>query len=154
MEIKSKEISVIPIEQVRENPKNRNQHSQEQIERLAKTIQATGFRNPLIISNQTGTLVSGHGRLAALKMIGATTVPVIYQDFETPEDEYTFGIADNALNAWSELDFSGINLDLAEMGPFDLNLLGIQDFKLDVAETEKEAKPKQPKFCPHCQGEL
>lgn len=136
MEIKSKEIKIIPVSDVVPNPKNRNNHSDDQIDRLAKIIQYQGFRSPLIISNQSGQLVSGHGRLLAAKKLGLESVPVIYQDFENSDQEYAAMVSENSIASWAELDLAGINLDLEELGPFDIDLLGIKNFHVDVAEIE------------------
>jgi len=72
-------------------------------------------------------------------------VPVSYQDYDSEEAEYADLIADNALAMWSELDYSEMNADIAELGPFDLDMLGSKSFKVDVAE--KETKERK---CPHC----
>ena len=61
--------------------------------------------------------------------------PVVYQDFENEEAEYAFLQADNAIALWAELDFSGINSDIADLGPdFDIDMLGIKNFTIDVSE--------------------
>lgn len=83
MEIKSESIKMVDINSIIPNPKNANRHSIEQIERLAKLIKYQGFRNPLIVSNRTGLLASGHGRLEAAKLLNMTKIPVIYQDFSS-----------------------------------------------------------------------
>jgi len=76
--------------------------------------------------------------MAALKM-GLKEVPVSYQDYESDEQEYADVQADNAIASWSELDLSGINLDIQDLGPdFDIDLLGIKNFTIDVAEKEGE----------------
>jgi len=99
--------------------------------------------------------------LAAAKKMKIKQVPVKYQDFDSDEQEYAFGISDNSISAWAELDLSGINLDIVDLGPeLDLNLLGIKDFVLDMAEKEEDPEPE--KFmvspllieCPHCEKEF
>ncbi|MBK7380574.1 MAG: site-specific DNA-methyltransferase [Ignavibacteriales bacterium] len=137
MIIQSKDIQIVPIDKIIPNEKNRNRHPDLQIDRLAKIISINGFRNPLVVSNQSGKLVVGHGRLLAAKKLGMKTVPVIFQDFDSPELEYAHAIADNSLQTWSELDLSGINSDLGDLGPdFDIDLLGIKDFTIDVADKD------------------
>lgn len=138
MEIKidPKKLVLLPIGELKPNPKNRNKHPREQIERLKKLIQYQGFRQPIIVSNRSGLMVVGHGRLEAAKELGMTHVPVIFQDFESEEQEYAFSISDNAVASWSELDLSGINMDIPDLGPdFDLELLGMKDFELVPPET-------------------
>lgn len=157
-DIRSREIIIIPIDEIVPNPKNRNTHSKEQIERLCEIIRYQGFRIPLIVSNRSGLLVSGHGRLAAARKLGLETLPVIYQDFENEEQEYTAGISDNAIASWAELDLSGINTDIGELGPFDIDMLGMTQFSV-VPEFEPGSLEDQGKLdekkpivaqCPNC----
>lgn len=154
IEIQSKDIKLVPIDQIKANPANRNSHSSEQIDRLAKIIQYQGFRNPLIVSNRTGLVVAGHGRLMAAQKLGLTELPVMYQDFKDSDAEYAAMVSDNAIASWSELDLAGINADMADLGPMDLELMGLPDFKVDPAELPTEPKQKKPKLCDKCQGEI
>jgi len=141
MDIKSKEIKIVPIGEIKPNPNNRNKHGQDQVDRLVEIIKYQGFRSPLVVSNLSGLLVHGHGRLLAAQRLGLQNVPVIYQDFSDDAQEYASMVSDNAISGWSVLDFSGINFDLPELGPdFDLNMLGIKDFNLDVSEKLEETK--------------
>ena len=71
---------------LKEHPKNRNTHTRNQIKRLAKLIQDQGFRVPIIVSELSGFIVAGHGRLVAAKRLKLENVPVIYQSFDN-EDE-------------------------------------------------------------------
>lgn len=147
MEIKSKEIALVPVSEIKQNPKNRNIHSKSQIKRLEKLIREHGFREPLIVSKRSGLLVAGHGRLEAAKNVGLNTVPVVFQEFDSYEQEYAFGISTNAIQSWSELDFKSMNMDLAELQPFDVELLGLRDFVVEPAD--KLPKEKQ-NTCPAC----
>jgi hypothetical protein len=142
--------------ELKDHPQNRNKHGQDQIERLAELYKGHGIRHPIIVSNKTGFIVAGHGRKLAAIRAGIEAMPVVYQDFESPEMEYAFIQSDNAIATWSELDISSINKDLENLGPdFDLDLLGIKNFVLDVSEKgfdpslDIEADVKH-KVCPHC----
>ena len=53
------------------NPRNPNKHPKEQITALAKIIKCQGWRHPIVVSNRSGFVVKGHGRLLAAKEIGA-----------------------------------------------------------------------------------
>lgn len=127
------ELKWVKIKDVKPNPHNRNKHPKEQIERLSQIITYQGWRHPLIISNQSGMLVVGHGRLEAAKKLKLKEVPVVYQDFKDPEQEYAFGISDNAIALWAELDLSNIHTDLESLDALKLNLdmLGLKDFRFE-----------------------
>jgi hypothetical protein len=139
MKIKSKEISIVDIDLLIENPKNNNNHPREQIERLAKLIKNTGFRNPLVVSNRSGFVLCGHGRIAAAKMAGLKELPIIKQDFKDEAEEYAYMTADNAIASWAKLDLSKVNTEMLDLGPnFDIDLLGIEKFVIEPAEKMKD----------------
>jgi DNA modification methylase len=129
------EVTQVDTASLKPNPKNPNKHTLQQIDRLAKIIQYQGFRQPIVVSNQSGFVIVGHGRLEAAKALGLDVVPVSYQDFIDSDQEYAFMVADNAIASWAELDLSQINTDLADFSPdFDLDQLGLDGFVLEPAE--------------------
>ncbi len=139
MKIHCAHDELIDPKSLKQHPKNRNKHSKEQIDRLCKILEYQGWRYPIKVSKRSGLITSGHGRLMAALKMGLTEVPVCYQDYDSDEQEYADLQADNAIASWSELDLSGINLDIQDLGPdFDIDLLGIKNFTIDVAEKEGE----------------
>lgn len=144
MQIHCKYDELINPSKLKNHPKNRNKHGQDQIERLAELYKYHGIRHPIIVSKLSKCIVAGHGRKLAAIRAGIKEMPVVYQDFESSESEYAFIQADNAIALWAELDMSGINSDIGDLGPdFDINMLGIQDFTLDVAEKDFEGDPDE-----------
>lgn len=128
---------LVPIGDLRPHPKNRNKHPKEQVERLAKILDYQGIRYPAKVSNLSGCITSGHGRIEAAKLNGWTEFPVNFQDYDDEAQEYADVQADNAIASWAELDFSRINADVGDLGPdFDIDLLGIKNFEIDVADKE------------------
>ena len=140
-DIKSKNIELVDIDSIIPNPKNANRHSIEQIKRLEKLIKYQGFRNPLIVSNRTGFLVVGHGRLEAAKNLGMNKVPVIYQDFKDEAQEYAYLISDNEIARWAELDMHSVYTELKEIEIDDVEMLGLEHFEIpdveDLIDDEK-----------------
>lgn len=129
------QIEYVKIEDIIPNPKNRNIHPVDQIKRLSDLIKFNGFRQPVIISKRSGLLVSGHARIQAAKKLGIHVIPAVFHEFKSEEEEYAFGISDNAIASWSELDLSNINIDISDLGPdFDIDLLGIKDFTIEFAD--------------------
>ena len=143
-EIHCKFDKLIPPAQLKDHPKNRNKHGQDQIDRLADIFKYQGIRHPIIVSKLSGFIVAGHGRKLAAILAGIKEFPVVYQDFENIDKEYAFLISDNAIALWAELDFSEINLDLKDLVPnLDIKMLGInsfgmENFKLDYFEKESQ----------------
>lgn len=151
------EVKLVSIKELTPRPGNRNHHGQDQIERLSEIYKYQGFRNPIIVSNQSGQIVCGTGRFLAALRAGLKTVPVIYQDYDSIEQEYAHHVADNSLSDWSQLDLAGINSDLPDLGPeFNIDHLGIKNFTLDMNDKdfdpdfEDEDEEKKKKSCPHC----
>lgn len=143
---------MVPVAELRPHPKNRNSHSDEQVARLAQIFEYQGVRHPIKVSLLSGYITSGHGRLMAAKKLGMQEFPVDFQEYESEEMEYGDLVADNSIALWSELDMAGINEDLIDLGPdFDIDLLGIDNFKLDL-NGDTAIEDKKEKFCPHCNG--
>ena len=133
---------LVKISDLKLHPKNRNTHPEHQIRRLAEILEYQGWRYPVKVSNQSGYVTAGHGRIEAAKLKGWTEVPVNYQDYDNEDQEYADLVADNAIASWAELDLSGVNADLADFDPsFDINLLGIENFSLDLPFDDKNKNP-------------
>lgn len=137
MKIRCLYDKMVKVGDLKPHPKNRNNHPDEQIQRLAQILEYQGFRYPIKVSKASGYITSGHGRLMAAKKLGMKEVPVNFQEYESEEQEYADIVADNSIASWSELDFSGINADIGDLGPdFDIDLLGIKNFEIEVADKE------------------
>ena len=113
---------IVPVGEVKPNPKNPNQHPEEQIELLAKIIRAQGWRAPVTVSTLSGLVVRGHGRLMAAIHAGLSHVPVDYQHYDSEEAETADLIADNRIAELAEID----NKMLAELfGGFDAEAIDV-----------------------------
>jgi len=133
MEIKSREISIVDVHELVSDPKNENKHSEKQLEVLQKVIKINGFREPLTVSNRSGYVICGNGRLEAAKRMGMIELPVIYQDFENEAEETRHRLADNEIARYAELDkdlmldnLKGLDIDLED---FDFEEIGLISFE-------------------------
>lgn len=143
------EGTITDVHKLIPHPKNPNTHSEDQIERLSKIIDFQGQRSPIVVSNQSGFIIAGHGRLQAMQKLGWDQVAVNYQDFESEAMEYAHLTADNAIGEWSSLDLSVINEELAELGPdLDIEMLGIENFEIEPLDRlpEKDEIPGDVEF--------
>lgn len=86
------------------HPQNNNQHPEEQIEVMKAVLRASGWRTPVIVSEKTGRIVSGHLRVQTAIQMGMDKIPVDMQVFESALDEVRHLTADNELARMAEFD--------------------------------------------------
>lgn len=123
---------LVDPEQLIPNPRNPNQHPQRQIELLAKIIKSEGWRTPITVSNQSGFVVRGHGRLQAALLLNCK-VPIDKQDYASEAEEWADLIADNRIAELAELDNDTLTKLMNELDglDFDMNLTGYTDKQID-----------------------
>jgi hypothetical protein len=144
MKINCEYAKIVPLSDLQPHPKNRNVHPVTQIVRLADLMKYYGWRKPIIVSNLSGYIVSGHGRARAAKLNGWIDAPVVYQDFDNSDDEYGFLTSDNAISEWSNIDLAGVNYDLQDIGPdFEIDMLGINGFEIEPADKNNDESGSQ-----------
>ena len=114
---------LLPLEKIIPNPKNPNNHPDSQVKLLAEIIKAQGWRQSITISNRSGFIVKGHGRLMAAKLIGTETAPVDYQNYATEAEEYADLTADNRIAELAEMDNTMLADILSEIDTGELPLI-------------------------------
>lgn len=103
---------------------------------LAEIMAFQGVRLPIVVSKRSGFMTHGHGRLLAAKLNGWTEFPVDDQAYANEAEEYADLISDNAIAELAEADPLQIQKLALKLGPdFDLNLLGIPEFKIIQPDT-------------------
>ena len=129
--------------------RNARTHSKKQIRQIAASIRQFGFTNPVLI-DEAGTILAGHGRVAAAKLLGMGKVPCLRIDHMSEDEKRAYVLADNklALNAgWDE------DLLAAELGAllsvdlhFEVGITGFSipeiDGILEAVEPEDLGDPK------------
>ena len=138
---------LVDVEKLVPNPKNNNKHPKKQIERLAKIIEFQGQRAPVVVSNRSGFIVKGHGRLEAIKLLGWKKCAVDYQDYETEAQEYADMIADNPIATWAEFDDEMLLKELENLD-IDTDMLGMVTLpnKLDEEDDTYTTKTEIPQY--------
>ena len=76
-------IELVNIADLRPYEKNAKRHPKEQVEKIAKSIEAFGFRQPIVVGVNNVVIV-GHGRIEAAKLLGLAQVPVTRADDLSP----------------------------------------------------------------------
>ena len=124
---------LVPVGELKPNPRNPNTHPQRQIELLAKNIRYFGWRRNICVSRLSGYIVAGHGRLMAAKHLGVEIVPVEYQDFASESDELAVLVADNRLAELAAVDLNELEKIASEWKAvdFDTILAGFEPADLE-----------------------
>lgn len=119
---------IVPLAELKPNPKNPNHHPEEQVELLARVIGSQGWRQPVKVSTRSGFIVSGHGRYEAAVLLDCP-VPVDFQDYATEADELADLLADNRIAEMAEMDNAMLREVFAglEASDFDIGLSGYTD---------------------------
>lgn len=132
-----------PVSELSGYSRNARQHSAEQIQALCRSLREFGFTNPILIDS-SGTIVAGHGRLEAAKIVGLTEVPTINLGHLTDAQRRAYAIADNKipLQASWDMDLLSAELKALELEDFDLSLTGFDSSELD--RLLKELQPPLP----------
>lgn len=141
---------MVAIDDVKPHPENPNVHPQDQVRKLANLIAAVGWRHPIVVSDFSGCIIAGHGRLAAAKMLGLDEVPVDYQPYKSRDEELTVLVSDNVIPELAEMDDDALAKLVKEIdaGEFSADDLGFSDKALDalLAELEEEVNPLVPEI--------
>lgn len=130
-------VQEVEIDRLKPYEKNTKIHSEEQVEKLCRSIEEFGFVNPVLIDSEMN-VIAGHGRLMAAKRLGMKKVPCLYVDGLSEKQRRAYIIADNRLGEYSEW-----NLELVAEEIGDLQLeeadIGFLEFQFDEpAEKEPE----------------
>ena len=90
------EVHYLPFSVLVDSTHNSRLHSKHQIRQIAASIQEFGFTNPILIDSKR-TIVCGHGRRAAARLLGIDQVPTIQLENLTQDQIRAYILADNKL---------------------------------------------------------
>lgn len=122
-----------PITAIRPYDRNPRIIPQAAVDAVARSIQAFGFRSPIIV-DRDGVILAGHTRYKAAQQLGLAEVPVVWQTDITDIQARGYRIADNKVAELSAWDRDALDLEvreLADLGDTDLDALGLADWELE-----------------------
>ena len=122
-----------PVDMLTPYANNARTHSKRQIRQIAESVRRFGFTNPVLVSDDN-TIIAGHGRVEAAKLIGMTEVPVRRLSHLSQDEVRAYILADNKLaeNAGWDRDLLAIEMQgLIELD-FDIELLGFSTTEIDL----------------------
>lgn len=121
-----------PLSSLKPSPRNARTHSKAQINQIAASIEEFGFTNPILI-DEAKTILAGHGRVEAAKLIGMTDVPIVRIEHMNETQKRAYVIADNqiALKAGWDEAILAIEFDALNSLDFDVTLTGFDMGDID-----------------------
>ncbi|MEQ9811517.1 MAG: site-specific DNA-methyltransferase [Azospirillaceae bacterium] len=108
--------------------RNSRSHSEAQIAQVAASMREWGWTNPVLVDEQ-GTIIAGHARVAAARLLGLTEAPVMVARGWSEAQKSAYVIADNklALNASWDDALLASELQTLQQADFALGLTGFDD---------------------------
>lgn len=111
-------IELVPTVSLRPAHRNARTHSKRQIGKIADSIRAFGFLNPVLVDSEYRT-VADHGRVAAALQLGIDRVPVLVISHLSEAELRAYAIADNRLAELAGWDRDTLAIELGELAVED-----------------------------------
>lgn len=114
-------------------PNNPRTHSDKQLSKLKASIQKFGFTAPVLI-DESGTILSGHGRVAAAQELGLATVPTRVLAGLTQSKKRAYVIADNKIAQLSKWDDARLKseMEILIRDDFEIEITGFTTAETDL----------------------
>lgn len=147
------------IDDIKPDPRNARQHSEEQVDKLARMIGEFGWTNPILVDD---AIRAGHGRLMAAQLIYSRGDRIRFPNGEeipdrmvpcldctgwTDTQRRAYMLADNQLtieSSWDEAILRAELIELSTIPDFDLDLTGFETPDIEAilkgAEPGRQAK--------------
>lgn len=118
------------VDLIQPHPQNPRNHTPEQIQKIADSIEELGWGRPIIISRDY-FILAGHGAyIAATEKLNLNSVPYRMMDHvhDSPE-ALSYMIADNKLTDESDWNYGKLEplMDKIDLEGFDLSLTGFEE---------------------------
>lgn len=123
------------------------------VEAVARSIEAYGFRQPIVV-DESGVIIVGHTRWKAARHLGLEKVPVHVAAGLTPEQARAYRIADNRVADIATFDPDLLPLELLELKALDIDLEALGFSAAELREllaptgteglTDPDAVPEPP----------
>jgi len=123
------------IESLTPNPNNPRVHTDRQIQKIARSIEAFGFVFPVVI-RPSGQVVAGHGRVQAARLLHLSEIPTVALQHLEESQLTALMLADNRLCEQSEWDPKLLGKELKALSEVELNFsleaTGFETAEIDV----------------------
>ncbi len=151
-------IEHLQIADLKPNPRNARLHSKKQLHQIAASIREFGF-NSIVVIDEDGVILVGHGRVEAAKLAGLTTLPVLRVTHLTDEQKVGFSLVDNKIALNADWDLEQVKLLFRELSivelNFDMEVTGFETAEIDllIDGPTVSTKADRSDLVPDCQSQ-
>ncbi len=141
-------VAYQPISALKGFSRNARTHSKRQIRQIAESIKVFGFTNPVLI-DRSNTIVAGHGRVQAAKLLGMDQVPTIRLEGLNPDQIRAYVLADNHLAEKAGWDKATLAIELEHLitihSDLDVTVTGFEMQQINsIIQEAKDRKERNP----------
>ena len=162
------QIKKVPIKDLVSPDWNPRQITDEELEKLKKSIKEFGYIDPIIVNEYNNHIVGGNQRYLALKQLGYEEVDVIFINEPNIMKEKAMNIALNKISGEWDQDKLDVVLEEIQLSNIDITLTGFDEIEFtNLSEDEDYIIPDdEPEYdesiaddietilCPRCGYEI
>ena len=115
----SNQIIMIPVDQLVPYANNARTHSDKQVGMIARSYEAFGFLNPILVTSGN-VVIAGHGRMRAAQRLGLTAIPALFVEGLSDDQIRAYRLADNRLAELAGWDEPSIKIEMQHLDTIDL----------------------------------
>jgi DNA modification methylase len=140
---------VLSLQDIKPNQRNARVHSNKQIGQIADSIKAFGFGAPILV-DETFTLIAGHGRLKAAKLLGLKEIPAIELRGLSAARKRALALADNKICDNAGWDREQLAIEIPELAELliedglDIGITGFSSAEFDQLQIDFEQDSSDP----------
>lgn len=134
-------IEYVDIKSIKPYHKNARHNDGEATEKVAASIKAFGFQQPILVDDNN-IIITGHTRHKAALSLGIDKIPIAHAVNLSDEQVKAYRLADNRVAEYSAWDAELLNVELKEFETIDMSQFGFDlsvtglDFGADAEQTE------------------
>ena len=126
---------------------NARTHSKRQVRQIADSIREFGFTNPVLLGDGDNTIIAGHGRVQAAKLLGMTSVPTILLAHLSKDQIRAYVLADNKFSSNAGWNESILAIELQHLltiqTDLDITITGFEVPEIDLILQQASEIPDQ-----------
>ena len=132
------QIKKAPVKDLVSPDWNPRQITDEELEKLKKSIKEFGYIDPIIVNEYNNHIVGGNQRYLALKELGYNEVEVLYINEPNIQKEKAMNLALNKISGDWDQDKLDIILEEIQLSDIDITLTGFDEIEFTNLSDDEE----------------